>query len=124
MELAEFTGALAQMSRSDLHRVAEAISSHLACAGDEVDAWHTTLAIDRALRVERRQRQAAWAAYAASQAVLAAADTAGIPRPDPEVTFVARAAAEVARGIVAGEAVALEVRGLLASWRPVVGVAA
>jgi hypothetical protein len=40
--------------------------------------------------------------------------------PDPDVTHVARAAAEVARGLVAAEGVESEVSRLLMHWFPLV----
>ena len=46
----------------------------------------------------------------------AAAD--GITLPDPDVTHVARGAAELARGLVAGPDVEREMLQLLAHWVP------
>jgi hypothetical protein len=48
-----------------------------------------------------------------------AAATAGVALPDDDVTAVARAAAEVARGLVAGEAARQATATLLVCWRPV-----
>ena len=56
--------------------------------------------------------------------MLRAAETQGISLPDDEVTHVARAAAEVARGIVAGTEAEVEVKTLLTSWPALVGAAA
>ena len=48
-----------------------------------------------------------------------AAEADGMVLPDVDVTHVARAAAEIARGLTAGDDCALEVRGLLQHWFPV-----
>lgn len=116
MELAEFTRSLAQMSEGNLRVVAATIAEHSKSAGHEVDGWKATIAIDRALRLRRRTRAAAHAAFATSQAVLTAATRAGIPLPDPAVTSVARSAAELARAIVADTTLAPELRYLVQTW--------
>lgn len=124
MELQEFTTALGRMSATDLHEVAAVLHSHSDSAADEVDAWRVTITIDQALRRARLTRVAARAASGATHAVLRAAETHGIALPDAEVTHVARAAAEVARGMVAGPEAEGEVRALLGHWAPLVGAAA
>jgi hypothetical protein len=48
-----------------------------------------------------------------------AAERQGCALPDPAVTHVARAAAEIARGMIAGDDVAPEVGRLLQHWFPV-----
>lgn len=118
MDLAEFTQALNRLRASDVHRVAAALHDNTMSAADELDAWRATLTIDRALRRSQRIRLAARAASAATHTVLAAAEADGVKLPDAEVTHVARAAAEVARGLVAGIDAAAEVRLLLRSWTP------
>ena len=47
------------------------------------------------------------------------AEADGLELPDVDVTHVARAAAEIARGLVAGDEVASEVHQLLQHWFPV-----
>ena len=84
---AELNDALRTLDRDELHRVAMSLVSDN--AGDEVDAWHLTMAIDRALRHSHRARHAAHAAREASQAVQYAAEAHGMTLPDPEVTAVA-----------------------------------
>lgn len=123
MELTVFTTALGRLSAEDLHALATTLSSH-GSAADEVDAWHATLTIDRALRRAHRARVAAHAATNASHAVLTVAAHHQIALPDDEVTHVARAAAEIARGLVAGPDAADEVESLLKPWVSVLGVAA
>ena len=60
MDLTEFDDALKQLTADDIHAVARSLASDT--AGDEVDAWHATIAIDRALRHSHRTRHAARAA--------------------------------------------------------------
>jgi hypothetical protein len=122
VEIKSFTAALGRMSAADLQEVAGALHAHSVSAADEVDAWRVTLTIDRALRRAHRARVAARAASDASHAVLRAAEAQGIALPDAEVTQVARAAAELARGMVAGPEAADEVTVLLGSWSPVLAV--
>ena len=116
MTPAELNDALCTLDRNDLHRIALSLVSN--SAGDEVDAWRVTMAIDRAVRHSHRTRHAAHAAREASQAVQFAAEAQGMTLPDPEVTAVARGAAELARGLVAGADVEREMLELLQHWVP------
>ena len=120
MEIHDFTRALGRLSGDDLRAVAAAIETHHRCAGDEVDAWRAVLRIDQVLRSTGRTRQAALAAHSATQAVLAAA-RAFDSVPDSEATKLARSAAMVARGMVAGDAAQPHAQQLLDDWSPVVG---
>jgi len=70
------------------------------------------------LRRTHRTRDAARAASTVTHMVLQIAAAQGIHLPDEEVTHVARAAAEVARGLVAGEEAHGEVSVLLVDWSP------
>jgi hypothetical protein len=117
MDLTGFHDALQQLTADDIHQVAKSLASDT--VGDEVDAWHATIAIDRALRHSHRTRHAARAAWDAAQTVQRVAEANDIELPDVDVTHVARAAAEVARGMVAGDDVAAEVHHLLQHWFPV-----
>jgi hypothetical protein len=117
MELTDLVSELRHLTSSDLDRVATSLRSDT--VGDEVDAWRATIAIDRALRHAHRSRQGAQAAWDAAQAVQQAAAGNGVALPNHDVTLVARAAAEVARGIVAGDEAACEVSRLLVHWFPV-----
>jgi hypothetical protein len=117
MDLTQFDDALRRLSVDDIHRVARSLDSDT--VGDEVDAWHATIAIDRALRHSHRTRHAARAAWDAAQIVQRVAEVDGVELPHVDVTRVARAAAEVARGIVAGDDVESEVHQLLQHWFPV-----
>ncbi|MGI8794979.1 MAG: hypothetical protein ACR2IR_00070, partial [Acidimicrobiia bacterium] len=93
-------------------------------AADELDAWRVMTTIDNSLRRARLTRFAPRPASTATHAVLRAAEAHGIALPDAEVTHVARAAAEVARAMVAGPEAEGEVRVLLGHWTHLVGAAA
>jgi hypothetical protein len=125
MDVAEFTRALERLTADDVHRIAATLTSnHSDSAADEVEAWRVTLTIDRVLRRTHRTRIAARAASSVTHTVLNIAAAQGIRLPDEEVTHVARAAAEVARGLVAGDDVRAEVRTLLVDWSPLIGAPA
>ena len=113
-----FAAALRTMTGEDLRRVAASLDAEQIC--DEVDWWRATIAIDKLLRRTHCTRRAARAATDAAHAVQAAADRAGIPLPDAEVTRVARAAAEVARGLAAGSPARPVVGLLLEHWTEIV----
>jgi hypothetical protein len=112
-----FLQTLDHLTIDDLHRVAERLSSEALC--DEVDWWRATIAIDKVVRHARRGRQAAQAAAAAAAAVQRSARRAGIILPDSDVTRIARAAADVARGLAAGPPARPVTTILLEHWEPV-----
>ena len=125
MEVGEFSRALEGLTAEDVHRIAATLTNnHSDNAADEVEAWRVTLTIDRVLRRTHRTRLAARAASSITHTVLKIAAAQGIRLPDEEVTHVARAAAEVARGLVAGDDVRAEVETLLADWSPLVAAPA
>jgi hypothetical protein len=119
MDLSEFTQAINRMSDADIRMIASELHVRMASTADEVAWWQATIAIDRSLKGCRLHRAAAMAAGSASQAVRNVAEHAGVALPDNDVTCVARAAAEVARGIVAGPMAAQPVAHLLEGWSQV-----
>lgn len=116
-EAARFVKLLHDLSETDLRSIARSLSSD--AVTDEVDWWRATIAIDKVLRHVRLTRQAANAATEAVHAVQGAASRAGIELPDDDVTHVARAAADIARGLVAGTPARPVVRLLLEHWTTV-----
>lgn len=116
-EASRFTSSLRFLSADDLHRIAASLEAD--ALTDEVDWWRATIAIDKVLRRAHNTRQAARVAGDAVHAVQEAAERAGIELPDREVTSVARAAAELARGLVAGAPARPMVRLLAEHWAPV-----
>jgi hypothetical protein len=111
---ATFVTELQGLSGPDLRRLAQSLQSD--SLTDEVDWWRATIAVDKLLRHTRRSREAAHVASLASHAVQHAAIVAGIDLPDDDVTRVARAAADVARGLAAGRAARPIVGLLLEHW--------
>jgi hypothetical protein len=112
-----FLSTLRALTGDDLRRIAGSLEGELLT--DEVDWWRATIAIDKVLRHTRRTRQAARAAGDAVRAVQDAAVRAGVAIPDGDVTRVARAAADVARGLAAGPPARPIVRLLMEHWEPV-----
>jgi hypothetical protein len=110
----DFIGVLRTMTGDDLQRVAATLDSDAIC--DEVDWWRATIAIDKVLRHQHCTRRAARSATDAAHAVQDAAGRAGIDLPDAQITRVARAAAEVARGLAAGAPARPVVAMLLEYW--------
>ncbi len=112
-----FLAALRAMTTEDVHRIALSLDSETLT--DEVDWWRATIAIDKVLRHARCSRQAGRAANEAALAVHESATRPAGVLPDDEVMRVARAAADVARGLAAGPAARPIVRLLLEHWEPV-----
>ena len=120
MELHEFIAALDRLTTDDIRLVAKSLVTET--LADEVDWWRATIAIDRATRHARVTRHAARAAARAAELVQERAQQGGIALPDDDVTRVARAAAEIARGLAAGAATQPIVRLLLEPWAAAVPV--
>jgi len=97
----EFLTSLRQLTAGTIIATAEDLEQNAASAAGEVAWWRATVEIDRLLRLHHASRVAARAASLAAAAVAQAAVAAGLERTDPRVTAVARAAADVARGLAA-----------------------
>jgi hypothetical protein len=98
----DFTARLTALDAATIARIAADLRADLQTADGEVAWWRATVAVSGALRRERRTRLAGLAAHHAAAAVVAAAQRAGYGEERwSEVTAVARAAAEVARALVA-----------------------
>ena len=118
MANSEFTDALRRLTPDDVYAIARSLESET--AGDEVDAWRATIAIDRALRSLTPQSRSRARGVGSRADRAAHCRRHGMELPDPDVTHVARAAAEVARGLVAADGVESEVSRLLMHWLPLV----
>ena len=116
MELDQFLAAVETMTASDIKAVAVSVGSD--SVTDEVDWWRATIAIDRAIRHGRCSRGAAHAATRAARLVQHVAEREGYELPDADVTRVARAAAEVARAMIAGPSAEPIANLLLEHWAP------
>lgn len=124
----DFSDVLEHLGGDDIARVAAELRSDLSSAEGEVAWWRATIAVSGLLRRTHRTREASMAAHRAACAVVGAARIAGMgdERRD-EVTQVARAAAEVARALVAGDGAEVPAavgESLLHAWRPLVASAA
>ena len=125
MELGAFTGTLRQLTVAEIRALAADLRSDTRTAEEEITAMRAMIAIDECLRGVVMRNRAALAARDASALVLRVAHSEGIELPDDDVTCVARAAAVIARGIVAGAEADRCVQLLAQPWsRVVVGVLA
>ena len=120
MDAAEFGTRLGGLSGTDIRDIAAALHHQLGSAEGEVSWWKATIAIEASLKRQRHSRIAGRAAWVAAHAVLDAAEREGLlPEEKDLVTLVARAASDVARGLVAGGDASVQVAPLLGVWRPV-----
>lgn len=127
MDLLRLEATLEALTVAEIRAVAEDLAATRATAADEIEAMRATLEVEHALRRTRRHTQAAVAAHNITLAVQSAARRERIPLPDDAVTRVARAAAQVARALVAGHECAADARCLARGLERVVdfaGVAA
>jgi hypothetical protein len=102
MDLVHFSRTLRGLTADDIRVISCDLADLVSSPSEAVAATKAALAIDHAVQRAHRQPQAGLAAYSVSQCVLAAAERAGFVLPNDDVTRVARNAAAVARGCVAG----------------------
>ena len=100
MNLESFLESLHRLDADGIEAAAGELETAAASAAGEVSWWRATMEIERLLKAQRASRDGARAAMRAATAVQGAAARSGIELPDMRVTSVARAAAEVARGLV------------------------
>lgn len=124
MEPTDFAHQLNQLTEADFIDLAERLDIRTGTAAGEVEWWETTMAIQRIVKSVGCRRSAARAAHQVCEVVRAAAERSGFDLPDDRVTRVARAAADVARGLAAGEPAHDLTERLLQSWTPVMAHAA
>ena len=122
MDLVQFARALRELTAADIRVIAADLRALIGSPADEVAGTRAMLDIEQALHRLHRSQQAGLASFAVAQAVLAAAERSGVTLPDDDVTRVARSAATVSRGLIAGLVVEDAVQFLLGGWRHVVGV--
>jgi hypothetical protein len=116
-EVGRFLASLSRLSGADVEKVASTLDSDALL--DEVDWWRATIAIDKVARRSRCSREAGRFAAEAARVVEVAAGRSRATLPEDDVRRVARAAADVARGLAAGPAARPVVGLLLESWAPV-----
>ncbi len=115
--IATFVDALERLTLDDIRALAIDLDGMVATPAEEIAVTRAFLAIEAVLRRSHRLREAAHVGHRASVAVTTAAARDAAELPDAAVTRVARAAATIARGIVAGGAAADEVAFLLIGFR-------
>ena len=103
MDVVVFGQALTDLSLDDVRSIA--FDLHAACTStaDEIANTRAMLMIEQTLRRTRRLHDAAMASLAAATKVQQVAERAHVDLPDDDVTRVARAAAQIARGMVVGD---------------------
>jgi hypothetical protein len=125
VEPAEFAERLSELTGPDIAALASSLRHELDTADGELSWWRATITLGANLKRHHRSREAGLAAHRASVAALSAADRAGVVSKD-DITVVARAAAEVARVLVAAhdhDVPETTIAVLLEPWRPLVSVA-
>jgi len=98
-----FGSALTVLTVDDVRSIASDLHAVKVSTADEVASTRAMLIIEQTLRRTRRLHDAAVAALAAATKVQEIAERAHVELPDTDVTCVARAAAQLARGMVVGD---------------------
>jgi hypothetical protein len=101
VDVVAFGQALGELNIEDIRAIAADLVDANASTADEIASTRAVLVIEQSLRRAHRLPNAATAALAAATTVQEVALKAHVELPDPEVTRVARAAAQLARGLVA-----------------------
>jgi biotin synthase-related radical SAM superfamily protein len=92
--------ALTQLSFDDVRSIAVDLRAECTTAADEIAHTRAVLMIEQSLRRAHRLHDGATVALECATNVQAVAQRAGVELPDDDVTFVARAAAQLARGLL------------------------
>ena len=98
-----FGRALGDLTITDIRSISADLTFAVASPADEVAATRSVMIIEQTLRRTHRLHNAAAAALATATAVQEVAHRAHVDLPDNDVTRVARAAAQLARGLVTFE---------------------
>jgi hypothetical protein len=118
VDLVSFARALTELTVDEIRSIAHDLTEANTSTADEIAATRSVLIIEQALRRTHRLHNAAAAALASATAVQDVAHAERVKLPDADVTRVARAAAQLARGMVAGESQGIEeaLRVLSRGW--------
>jgi hypothetical protein len=103
VDLVVFGQALTELTLADIRAIAFDLHEVCVSTADEIANTRSMLMIEQTLRRKHRLHDAALAALNAATKVQEVALLAEIDLPDDDVTRVARAAAQLARGIVVGD---------------------
>jgi len=104
VDLVAFGRALADLTIEDIRLLAADLAAASSCSADEIAGTRAVLVIEQTLRHTHRLTNAATAALAAATTVQDVAHRGCVALPDSDVTRVARAAAQLARGLVVADA--------------------
>jgi hypothetical protein len=118
VDLVSFARALTELTVDEIRSIAHDLTEANTSTADEIAATRSVLIIEQTLRRTHRLHNAAAAALASATAVQDVAHAGRVKLPDADVTRVARAAAQLARGMVAGESPGIEeaLRVLSRGW--------
>jgi hypothetical protein len=103
VDLVVFGQALTGLTLADIRAIAFDLHEVCVSTADEIANTRSMLMIEQTLRRKHRLHDAALAALSAATNVQEVALQAEIELPDKDVTRVARAAAQLARGMVVGD---------------------
>jgi biotin synthase-related radical SAM superfamily protein len=95
-----FGRALTELTYDDVRSIAVDLRAVCTSTADEIAHTRSMLMIEQALRRAHRLHDAATVALACATNVQAVAQRAGVELPNDDVTLVARAAAQLARGLL------------------------
>src|SRR5438270_6358026 len=101
VDVVAFGQAVSALTVDDIRKISFDLSTALVSTADEIATTRAVLMIEQTLRRTRRLHNAATASLAVATAVQNVAHRGRVALPDPDVTRVARAAAQLARGFVA-----------------------
>jgi hypothetical protein len=127
MDVESFADRLSRLTTSEISALADVLRHEHDTVDGEVSWWRATIVVGADLKRHHRSREAGIAAHHASAAVMQAARNSDTTVPKDDVTVVARAAADVARVLVADhdhDVPAATIAVLLGPWRLVVPTAA
>jgi len=118
MDVVTFGRALGELTVDDIRSIARDLVAASVSPADQVAVTRSVLVIEHALRRTNRRPNAATAALTAAAVVQEVAQRAHVTLPDKDVTRVARAAAQLARGLVVEDDPLVEraVRCLATGW--------
>jgi hypothetical protein len=103
VDVEDFGSALTGLTVDDIRSIASDLHAVRTSTADEVAGTRAMLIIEQTLRHTRRLHDAAVAAFKTATKVQEIAQRAEVDLPDTDVTCVARAAAQLARGMVVCE---------------------
>jgi hypothetical protein len=119
VDVVEFGRALAALSVDEIRLIAADLATAGSSTADEIAHTRAVLVIEQTLRRTHRLHNAAAAALIAATTVQEVAQHGDVTLPDDDVTRVARAAAQLARGLVAGDSPVVDdaLRSLGKGWQ-------